>query len=88
MNLRCSLHATEVGGDEGFEVRMYLSSLLDESDSVANAEAVLEEQGAADALKGTLAHDSDTVTEDIGLVHIVRGQHNDPVLLIALKHIP
>ena len=50
MYLRLPLHATEVGGDKGFEVRMHLSSLLDESYLIANAEAVLEEERAANTL--------------------------------------
>ena len=73
MHLSCFLNAIEVGGEEGFEVRVCLSSFLDEGELVADTEAILEEKRAANALKSALAHDTNAVTEDISLIHIVSG---------------
>jgi hypothetical protein len=59
-----------------------------EGDLVADTEAVLEEEGAADALKGALAHNADAVTEDISLIHVMGSENNNSVFLVALEHVP
>ena len=63
---------------------MCLSALFDKSDLVANTESVLEEQGAAKALECALAHDADTVTEHVSLVHVMCRQNDNSVLLVRL----
>ena len=82
------LDTIKIGLEELLEARVGSSSLLDEGDLVADTEAILEEKRAAEALKSTLAHDSNTITEHVGLVHVMRRQHNNSVLLVRLEHVP
>ena len=88
MHLVRFLDAIEVGLEELLKAWVRSPSLLDEGDLVANTEAILEEERAAQALKGTLAHNSNTVSEHVGFVHIVSSQDNDSVFFVRLEHIP
>ena len=88
MDLTLFDHATEVRFHELVQTRVRLSSHLNERDLVANAEAILQEEGTADALEGALAHDSDAVTEDISLVHVMCGKNDNSIFFVALKHVP
>ena len=88
MDLTALDYVLEVGLQEGVELWMRLSALLHEGQLVACAKAILQEERAAKALECTLAHDADTVTEHVSLVHVMSGQDDDPVLLIALEHVP
>jgi hypothetical protein len=53
------------------QIRARSLVLLDECDSIANAKTVLEEQATADAQEFTLAHNSNAISQDISLIHIV-----------------
>ena len=76
------LNALEVRLEELFEAWVGSSSLLDECNLVADTETVLEEERAAEALHRALAHDADTVTKHVRLVHIMSSQDDDSVLLV------
>ena len=67
---------------------MSLSPLLHHGNLVPNSEAVLEEEGATDALQGALAHDADTVTEDISFIHVMSRQDNDSINFVFFEHVP
>lgn len=82
------LDTIKIGLEELLEARVGSSSLLDEGYLVADTEAILEEERAAEALKSTLTHDSNTIAEHVGLVHVMCRQHNNSVLLVRLEHVP
>ena len=88
MDLASFLDALEVRLHVLFETRMGLSALLDESDAIADAEAILEEERATNALQLALHHDADAVAQHVSLVHVVCRQDDDAVFLVGLKHIP
>ena len=88
MDLTLFSHATEVRFHELVQTGVRSSSLLNERDLVAKAEAILQEEGAANALESTLAHDTDSVAEDISLVHVMCGEDDDSIFFVALKHVP
>lgn len=67
---------------------MCFAALFDKGDLVTNTEAVLEEKRGTETLHSSLAHDADSVTEHICLVHVMGSQDNDSVFLVRLKHVP
>lgn len=73
---------------EVFQVRARLFTLLDESDPIAESEAILEKEGRSQALQRALAHDSNPITEHVRLVHVMGRQNDDSVLLVGLEHVP
>ena len=88
VDLACFLDALEVRLHVLYKTRMGLSALLDERDAIADAEAILEEERATNALQLTLHHDTDAVAQHISLVHVVRRQDDDAIFLVGLQHIP
>jgi len=82
VDLASLLNALEVGLHELLEAWVRSPLLLHEGDSVAETETVLEEEGRAEALECALAHDTDTVAEHVSLIHIMRGQNDDAILLV------
>lgn len=62
--------------------------ILDHSHHVANTEAVLEEHGGAKTGHLAAGHDTDSVAEDVSLVHVMSRQEDDPVLLVGSQHVP
>ena len=67
---------------------MRLTSLFDEGDSIANTKTILEEEGAAEALKVAVEQDTDTVSEHIRFVHKVSGKYDDLVFLLTFEKVP
>lgn len=67
---------------------MHLLLFLDESNFVAKAETVFEEKRAADAFELTSDHDTDSVTQHVCLIHIVRSKDNNSVFFKRFKHVP
>lgn len=61
VNLVCFLHSIEVRLKEFLKAGMRSLALFDESNLVADTEAILEEERATDALECTLAHDTNAV---------------------------
>ncbi len=55
---------------------------------IACSEAILEMHAVAEAPEATLGHDADAVSQDVGLLHAVRGEHDAAVLLGCLDHVP
>ena len=55
---------------------------------VAGAVLVLEVERGAQAAQPAAAHDGDDVAQGVGLLHRVRGEHDDPVLLGLLDDVP
>ena len=62
--------------------------LLGESQRVAHAVALLQEQRGADTVQLAGRHHGDTVAEQIRLVHKVRRQHDQSALLRVLEKLP
>lgn len=48
----------------------------------------LKKLGRAKTPDSTMTHDCDSVSKEIGLIHVVSRQDNDPVLLVVLEHVP
>ena len=74
----------QVGHDEVVGHRV----VLDNSHNVAYTEAILEEHGGAETGHLASSHDSDSIAEDVSLVHIMSRQQDNPVLLVGSEHIP
>lgn len=49
---------------------------------------VLQEEWRPAALQLSSCHDGDTVTEQVGLVHKVRGEQDGAATLLALQEVP
>lgn len=81
-------NALEVRLHELLKARVRSPSLFHESDLVTKTETVLKEKRAAYALYSTLAHDANTITQNICLVHVMCGEDNNSVFLVRLEHIP
>ena len=80
--------ALKVGHEEFVETRVGSAALFDKSDLIANTEAVFEEKRSTETLHSSLAHDADSVTEHICLVHVMGSQDDDSIFLVGLKHVP
>ena len=76
--------AREVANQELFNTISKVAIFLDQGKLVSSTEAVLQEEGAAQAHELAFGHDSDSVSEHISLVHVMRGENDDPVPLVAL----
>jgi hypothetical protein len=74
--------------DALYAVRADFRVALDDGEVVACPEAFLEEERAAAGDEFSFAHDADAVAQVVRLVHVVRGQDDDPVLFVALEHLP
>ena len=88
MDLASFLHALEVRLHVLFQTRMRPSALLDKCDAIADAEAILQEERATNALHLALHHYANAVAQHVSLVHVVCSQDDDAVFLVGLKHIP
>ncbi len=88
MDLTCLLNVLEVGLKELIQARVRLSTFLHKGQFVASAESVLQEEGAAQALQSSLAHDADSVTKHVCFVHVMGRQYDDSVFSVALEHVP
>ena len=88
MDLASFLDSLKVRLQVLLETRMRLSALFNESDAIADAETILEEERATYALQLALHHDADAVAQHVSLVHVMCRQDDDAVFFVGLKHIP
>lgn len=49
---------------------------------------VLEEERRAAALELPACHDGDTISQQVGLVHEVRGEQDGAAMFLALQQVP
>lgn len=61
---------------------------LDHSEGVAHPELTLQVQRGAHCGQSPLHHDGNAVTQHIGFLHAVCGQHNGSVSPVLLDHVP
>ena len=61
---------------------------LDHGQLVAGTIAILEEERASKAFNAALAHDCDSISKYIGLIHVVRRQQNNSIVSVVLEHVP
>ena len=70
--------------NKSFESRTYFSVSFYKLDSITDTKTVLEEIRTAKALKVTLAHNADTISEYISFFHKMSSQQNYSVLFVRL----
>ena len=61
---------------------------LDKCHFVTFTISVLEEKGTSYAKELALRHDSDTVSQDIGFIHIMCGKDNYPIVPVGFQSVP
>jgi len=69
-------------------LRRWVSALLGDDEVVANTVSILKKERASSALYLTFSHDSDSIAEDVCLVHVMSGQDHDSSLFVFLQHLP
>lgn len=71
-----------------FDFREVVLYCLLNNKLIPNTVPLLQKQRAARALNLALGHDSNSVAENVGLVHVMRGEYNNLITLILLQHFP
>lgn len=65
-----------------------LRSALDDSHNVTDTKARLQEHRRSQASHFSCSHDADSITKDVGFIHIVSRKKYDFVLFVGTEHVP
>lgn len=65
-----------------FCVRLYKSKVVPDS------KLIFQKDATSDTTYFSLCHDSDTITQDICLIHIMGCKENNAILFLRFQHVP